>query len=156
MFPCHSGVAACVETDTGDTDPDRFVDVGHQALVVSDPGDQREVSFRDTEGKICTVGFAPGDQRLAVEEDGAGHRPARVHRPEQPVPGRRILLMDPPRVAARFAAPGNLVSERKLHGLLDVLVPLHLIRRATARPLTAGHVGCCEIIPAPAKIRRRR
>jgi hypothetical protein len=93
-----------------------------------DTGEQSEVSLRDAESLVRTIGFTPGGDFLTAHTDNAGDAAAWMHWAAQSIERRRVIVVDAPmrKLSCRIARPRNLVRLREgdcfvelLHETLD-------------------------------------
>ena len=97
MVPSDARQPLAFKANAGALLSHRGVDVGDQALVKRQTGQQGQISLGHTEGQVGLVGLAPLGQQLVVVIQNPRHGPSAVHRAIQAVVGRWVCFMDAPR-----------------------------------------------------------
>jgi hypothetical protein len=117
LVPGDGAVVLAVETDAGQACGHRLVLVGQQALAVRQAGQQGEVGLGDAEGDLGLVDVAPGRDLAPVLPHHAGRSAARMHRPAQPVVGRRVVVVHAPGLLPGCRRGGGVARPRGFVGL---------------------------------------
>lgn len=111
VLPGDRPVVGRIETDAGEPVADPLVWV-KQSAGMGDAGEDGEIGLRDAEGLVGAVGFAPGGDFLASNEDYAGDAASGMDGAAKTVEWVWVVVLDAPAggIGSRVAGPGDFVG----------------------------------------------